>query len=123
MKRLLAVLVVVLSVAYQSVACEIKVGVQEKSKKESYKVGDEVVIDVQVQLIHHHCGLEIKKTKFVYENLQIVGATEWKEVRPGTYTRQVKAKVTADKAGDAKLIIDRKCDKEGGYGVCTLKKA
>jgi hypothetical protein len=122
MKRLLSLLILLTAFGYHVFACEIKVGVQEKSKKETYSVGDEVVIEVQVQLTHRHCHLEIQKTKFTYENLKIVGATDWKEVKPGCYTRQVKATVTGEKGGVAKLTIDRKCDEEGGYAVCTLKK-
>lgn len=123
MKRIIVLLTLLTVVTLQSFACEIKVGVPDKSKKEAYAQGDEVVIEVQVQLTHRHCSLDIQKTKFTYENLKIMGATDWKEVQPGLYSRQVKAKVTNDKAGDAKLIVDRKCEKDGGYAVCTLKRS
>lgn len=123
MKRLIVLLSLIGLVAFQATACDIKLNVQEKSKKAVYKTGDEVVIEVQVKLLHRNCSYEIQQTKFTYENLKIVGATDWKEVQPGLYTRQIKAKITNDKAGDAKISANRKCNKEGGYAVCTLKKA
>lgn len=103
-------------------ACDISATISG-SKKSTYAVGEEVIIDVQVQLTHRVCPFAIKQTKFTYENLKIVGATEWKETKPGLYTRQVKVIVTADKPGDSKLSVIRKCDKEGGYAVCVIKKS
>jgi hypothetical protein len=96
--------------------------VQDDLKKEAYLTGDTVVVLVQVQFTHRICPAGIKKTKFTYENLKIAGATEWKETKAGLYTRRIKATITADKEGDAKITATRTCDKEGGHGVCTFKK-
>ncbi len=123
MKKLIVLLFLIGLVTYHAMACEISFSVSEKYKKEVYKPGDEVIIEVQVQLTHRVCPLEIKKTKFTYENLRILGVTEWKEVKPGFFIRQIKALVTEEKPGDVKLSAIRKCDKEGGYSVCTLKKS
>ena len=123
MKKLVVLFSLLVMTIVSSVACEIKLSVQEKSQKEVYKAGDEVVIDVEVRLIHRNCHLDIKETKFTYDNLKILGATDWKETSPGVYTRQVKAKITNDKGGDSKLTINRKCDREGGHATCILKQA
>jgi hypothetical protein len=103
-------------------ACDITFNIVE-NKKQSYNANDEVVIEVQVKLIHRHCNLSLKDTKFTYEGLKIEGATDWVEAQPGVYTRKVKAKITTDNLKTAKLIVTRKCDKDGGYGVFTLKKS
>lgn len=121
-QRILFFSILVLT-ATKMFACDISATISESKKKTTYAVGDEVIIDVQVQLTHRVCAVAIKQTKFTYENLKIVGATEWKETKPGLYTRQVKALVTADKPGDSKLSVERKCDKEGGYAVCIIKKS
>ena len=104
-------------------ACDIRFSLPKDANKEMYKSGDEVVIEVQVQFNHRVCPLEIKKTKFIYENLKILGATDWKESKPGFYTRQIKVKIekiSAEKDGQAKISAVRTCDKEGGYATFSF---
>jgi len=123
MKKLIVFLFLIVLVTCHAFACEINLTVSKDCKKEAYQSGDEVIIEVQVQFTHRVCPLGIKMTKFTYENLKILGATEWTEVKPGLFTRQIKAIVTDEKAGVAKLSAIRKCEKEGGYAVCTLSKS
>ena len=112
--------------SYQLIACDIRLSVHEDdAKKKTYKAGDEATIDVLVQFNHRVCPIEIKKTKFTYENLKILGATEWKETKPGLYTRQIKVKIekiSDEKGGLAKISAVRTCDKEGGYAVFSFNK-
>ncbi len=122
MKKIISLFSVLFFLTGCILACEITTSVQDEFKKPVYKAGDNVVVDVQVQFVHRDCPVNIKDTKFTFENLKIVGATEWKEKSPGLYVRQVKAVVTDDKSGDAKLFVNRQCDKDGGHAVCTLKK-
>lgn len=122
MKRTIALFALLATMLCHAFSCDIKICVQEAYKKAVYAVGDEIVIDVQVQLRHRHCPLAIKDTKFSYINLKIIEATEWKESSAGIYTREVKARITDGKAGDAKLVVDRTCEREGGHAVCWLKK-
>ncbi len=122
MKKIISLLSVLFLLTGYILACEITATVQDDMKKPVYKTGDNVVVDVEVQFVHRDCPVNIKDTKFTYENLKIVGATAWEEKSPGLYVRQVKAVVTEDKEGDAKLFINRRCDKDGGQGVCVLKK-
>ncbi|MDR3328867.1 MAG: hypothetical protein LBS63_02005 [Prevotellaceae bacterium] len=122
MKRIIFIALLLLPASPRLSACEIRMDVQDDLKKDTYLTGDTVVVLVQVQLTHRVCPEGIKRTKFTYENLKIAGATEWKEVKPGLYTRRIKATITADKNGNAKIIAVRTCDKEGGHSVCTFKK-
>jgi len=121
MKRnILTFLFALISIA-STWACEISLSTNDK--KLTYKVGDEVLINVQVKQIHHHCELGIKDTKFSYAGLKIVSATEWKEVSPGVYTRQVKALVVDTANHESKFTVKRTCDREGGLNAITLKQA
>jgi hypothetical protein len=123
MKRTLLISLLLLLASLRLQACEIRIDVLDELKKETYTSGDTLILHVQVQFTHRICPEGIKKTKFTYENLKISGATEWKETKPGLYSRHIKAAITADKEGDAKITAIRTCDKEGGQGTCTLKIA
>jgi len=120
MKQFFLIILMVVIPFSWSLACDIKFNVTGDSK--TYKPGDEVVIEVTITLTHRNCHTNITETKFTYEGLKILGATDWKETKPGTYVRRVKTQVLNDQKEEAKLIASRKCDKDGGYGVCKLKK-
>jgi hypothetical protein len=120
MKRLVVCLLVAFMSVASALACEITL--KTVGDKQSFKAGDEVLIDVKVKLIHHHCELAIKDTKFTYDGLKIISATPWKEESPGVYTRQVKAQVIASDKSEARLSVQRNCDRDGGRGSITIKK-
>ena len=126
MKKLTMFVMLIFLASYQLIACEILLSVHEDgAKKKTYYAGDEAIIDVLVQFNHRVCPIEIKKTKFTYENLKILGATEWKETKPGHYTRQIKVKIekiSDEKDVQAKISAIRTCDKEGGYAVFSFNK-
>lgn len=122
MKKSLFLLVFIFASFAQIMACNISFSIAG-DKKDKYKANDEVVIEVQVKLIHHRCDLSLKDTKFTYEGLKIEGATDWTETQEGVYVRKIKAKVLTDNLKEAKLTVVRKCHKDGGYGVFTIKKA
>lgn len=119
-KTFLAVLMIGWLSVSDALACEVEIKIKG-GEKVSYQVGDEIVFEVTVFLTHHDCPEGIKATKFTGEGLKLLGATKWKEVATGTYVRLVKTKVTPAKDGAGALHARRKCDKEGGYGVITLK--
>lgn len=125
MKKIMVLSILMTLTTFQLLACDISLSIPKDSVKEVYKAGDEVVIDVQIQFNHRVCPVEIKKTKFTYENLKILGATDWKEIKPGYYTRQIKVKIekiSDAKDGQAKISAVRTCDKEGGYAVFSFNK-
>jgi len=106
--------------AFAASACEISFTV-EGGQKTSYKTDDEIVVNVKVSLTHRVCKVAAKDTKFKYEGIKIISATEWKEESPGVFTRQIKAKVTAD-GKKIMLSATRSCDKEGGVGTFSIDK-
>jgi len=125
MKKIIVLSILMTLTTFQLLACDIRLSIPKESAKEIYKAGDEVVIDVQIQFSHRVCPVEIKKTKFTYKNLKILGATDWKEIKPGYYTRQIKVKIekiSDAKDGQAKISAVRTCDKEGGYAVFSFNK-
>jgi hypothetical protein len=122
MKRGILLLFFVLGVLFEICACDISLSISSK-KKEGFKVGDEVVVEVTVVLIHHNCALEIKQTKFTYEGVEILGATDWKETQPGTFHRQVKVKITNGNNKEPKLTVTRQCNKQGGYNAIVFKRS
>jgi hypothetical protein len=119
MKKL--VLFVVLLMASLSIfACDFEFSMPDAKK--SCKAGDELVLNVKLILNHRNCPIAIKDTKFKMDGVSMVAATDWKEVSPGVFTRQLKMKVNADNKQKISLSATRTCEKEGGYGIFTLPK-
>ena len=118
MKKNLLVLALVL-ISSVIMACNIDFEIQGTAKTK-YKIGDEVVVKVKIHLTHRVCPIAMKDTKLDAKGLEILGATDWKEVEPGSWERKVKMKVTGSKNGKLQLTATRTCDKEGGLGTLTL---
>jgi hypothetical protein len=108
--------------AVQANACEIKLTVVQ-GKKDVYKAGDTITVDVRVTLLHRNCHVDIKSTKLTGEGLEIKSATSWKQNGDGSYVRRVRIVFTNDNKKNAKLVVSRECNKEGGYASLTFKKA
>ncbi len=121
MKKLILLLVLGLTLNGLSQACELKFSISG-DKKETYKAGEELIIEVSVIYTHRKCEIELSDTKFTYEGMKIIGATAWKEKSPGTYTRQVKVSLLDDSKDEASLKITRKCNKEGALGTFKIVK-
>jgi hypothetical protein len=122
MKKSIILLIFAFGAFINLMACDITFTIVG-DKKDTYKIGDEIVIEVQVKLIHRQCAVAMKDTKFTYEGLKIEGATEWTEKQAGVYIRKIKTKLITDNLKEVKLTATRKCNKDGGYGVFTIKKA
>ncbi|MBK8806503.1 MAG: hypothetical protein IPO21_07625 [Bacteroidales bacterium] len=103
-------------------ACEINF-VVENGKKETYKVGDEIIVKVTITYTHRSCELKIEDTKFTTVGMKVVGAKAWTEVSTGVWERVLKIQITENKE-NAKCMIqtNRSCTKEGGKGSLTLKR-
>jgi hypothetical protein len=121
MKEIFLLFGIVFLFTVQAFACDIKFNLVS-GKKDAYKDGDIVTVEVQVRFSHRNCPESIKNSKFSLEGLEIKGATEWKEVSTSYYTRQLQIKVTNNAKNSIKLGVTRTCNKEGGYGVFTLQK-
>lgn len=102
-------------------ACEILFTVAGQHK-DVYQVDEELILKVEIILTHRVCPVAMKDTKFTYEGVKVLGATEWKEETPGKFTRKIKLKVENDGKENIKLTALRTCEKDGGYGSITLAK-
>lgn len=122
MKRVFVMMILMVGMAISALACEINLEVSEKSAKEEYAVGDELVVTVEVILTHRNCHIDIADTDFDGDGLKIKQATKWKEIKPGVWTRKLKVEVTGNKSGELTLSATRTCNKEGGYGEIELKE-
>jgi len=60
----------------KSNACEIEFEIT-KGKKESYKVGDTLIVVVKVALTHRACPIALEKTKFKLKGLKVIKSTKW----------------------------------------------
>ncbi len=120
MKKVFLTLLLISGALLSSLACEFEFKVDEKSKKDLYATGDEVVIHVKCTFTHRVCNVAIKDTKFDTEGFKILGATDWKETKPGVWERKMKLKVSEPKKGKSTLSATRKCDKEGGFGTISV---
>lgn len=109
----------VLSVASAN-ACHIQVKTLDSQKK-SYKVGDELVVKVTVQLTHRNCSEGIETTKFNPKDIKIVSAGKWTDTGNLVYERKLKIKITGKTNNQAVLNVVRTCRKDGGSGKLTLK--
>lgn len=112
----------ILLAGQQVKACEIEFSIQGE-KKEGFMVGDEIIVKVDVIFTHRVCPEGIESTKFRYKGIKVLGATKWKEIANGKYERKLKLKVLESEEKEMVLEAIRKCDKEGGYGKISLKRA
>ncbi len=106
-------------------ACDISLKIVD-NKQESYKVGDELVVEVTLQFTHRNCSVSVKDTKFKYQGIKVLGATDWKKVSDMEYTRKLKVKVVevaSDMKGTTQIVAIRSCEKEGGMGSIEIKRS
>ena len=124
-KWILILIVVIFSLSVNSKeasACEIDIEVT-KGKKESYQVGDTLVLHVKVVLTHRSCPVKMKETKFNMTGLKVHKSTPWKQTATMDWERKLMVIVTKTKNGKLNLTAIRECDKDGGFGSIKLDVA
>lgn len=121
MKKIIFLVALVMAIWGESHACELKFNISG-GQKETYKSGEEVIIEITITYTHRKCEIELSDTKFTYEGIKILGATPWKEKAPATFSRQIKVLVLEDTLKEGVLSIGRKCSKEGVFGSIKLQK-
>lgn len=114
------VLIAMILTAASANACHISVKTLENQKK-SYKVGDELVVKVTVQLTHRNCSEGIEATKFNPKDIKIVSAGKWSDAGNLVFERKLKIKITGKTNNQAILNVVRTCRRDGGSGKLTLK--
>jgi len=100
-------------------ACDIEFEII-KGKKESYKAGDTLIVEVKVALTHRACPVKLNATKFKLNGLKVIKATKWKEVSANNWERKLMVVVTKPKGKNVSLAAIRECNKDGGYGILKL---
>ncbi len=103
-------------------ACEIEFEIT-KGKKESYNVGDTVVVIVKVALTHRSCPIKMKATKFKMKGLKVIKSTQWKQLAANDWERKLMMVVTESKGKNINLTAIRECEKDGGFGTLKLDMA
>ncbi len=103
-------------------ACEIEFKIT-KGEKESYNVGDTLIVVVKVALTHRSCPVKMNKTKFKLKGLKVIKSTPWKQLSANDWERKLMIVVTETKGTKLNLTAIRECDKDGGFGTLNLKMA
>lgn len=117
------ILAVALLVAFSATteACEVHFSVSGEQKT-TYQPGDTFILEVKIVYTHRECEIQLSDTKFLFKGIKILGATNWKEMSPTTFVRQIKIQVTDEQVDEAGLSLARKCSKEGVIGKFTINK-
>ena len=118
MKTWLAVLVFLLITGSISTACDIEFKVIG-DEKETYNIGDEIVVLLEVTYTDRDCPEGIDATQYKTDGLKISAATKWKETSPDIWKRKLKLLVEGNQEGTPKIAAIRTCEKEGGFGEMT----
>lgn len=121
MKKIFTSIFLLFFFSVAGIACEIKINVIG-DQKASYQQGDELTLKVTVVYIHRICELELSDTKFLADGLKVLSASDWTEVDPVTFTRELKVKVLPDGKKTGVLNIERNCNKDGGFGTFKINK-
>ena len=103
-------------------ACEIEYEIA-KGKKDSYNVGDTIVVIVKVALTHRSCPVKMKETKFKMKGLKVLKSTKWKQFSANDWERKLMMVVTESKGKKINLTTIRECEKDGGFGTLKLEMA
>ena len=104
----LATTIGLLAIAATAIACEFQFNYSEISAP----LGTVGEIGVRVQKTHNNCTLSsMDDYQFSWENLQLLGETEWEEVGPNLYEKWFQ--VSLSQIGDGYLKISKDCTKEG----------
>ncbi len=124
-KWIIAVVIGIFLISFNSTeanACEIEIEVT-KGKKESYQVGDTLVLLVKVALTHRSCPVKMKETKFNMKGLKVMKSTPWKQKGSNDWERKLMVVVKETKDGKLNLSAVRECEKDGGFGSIKLDVA
>jgi len=100
-------------------ACEIEFKIL-KGEKDSYKVGDTLVVLIEVKLTHRSCPVAMKKTKFKLNGMKVIKSTGWKQLSANDWERKLMIVVTESKGKKINLTAIRECEKDGGFGTLRL---
>lgn len=117
-KKIIATFVLLIAFAASALACEITFEILQ-GEKDSYSAGDVIIVRVKVEFTHRVCPEGIKSTEFKMDGVKVLGAKDWVELSPGSFTRDLKVSIT-ESGKEVSLAGQRTCDKDGGFGKITF---
>jgi hypothetical protein len=120
MKKLIVLSLLLFAGIVSISACDFEFTTE--GNKKACKAGEEFVVNVKLKLTHRTCKVAAKDTKFKMDGVKVLGATDWKDLGPDVFSRQLKVQVLDDKSKKINISATRTCDKEGGFGVFSLPK-
>ena len=85
-------------------------------EKETYIVGDEIIVLLTVKLTDRDCPVTLEQTEYKADGIKIKAATKWKQTAPDIWKRKLKLEVTDGSKDELSIAAVRTCEKEGGYG-------
>jgi hypothetical protein len=112
MKKIILLIVFIISTIIVANACDLKVEIQENEKLK-YKIGEEITVVVNMAFTHGRCDIDLKSTQINPIGIKIKGATDWKEISPNVYQRKYKIVITNESKTHSFEAI-RNCVKGGG---------
>ena len=109
-----------MAIPQKASACEIEYEIL-KGKKETYTVGDTIIVKVKVALTHRSCPVALKDTKFKLNGMKVLQATSWKQLSSMKFERKLKIVITGAKGNKVSINTIRECEKDGGFGSLKLE--
>ncbi len=103
----------------QILGCDIELEVI-KGAKETYSIGDTIIVKVNVSLTHRSCPVKLRKTQFKLNGMKVLKATRWKKLSSMDYVRKLKIVITGSKENVVSISTIRECEKDGGFGSLKL---
>ena len=97
-------------------ACDISIS----TDKEDYHIGDYAIVTVQLDQDHRNCLHEGEEPLIKVSGLELVGKTEFTEIKNGVWQIKFKVKIVND---SPVFIAERECEKDGGLKKISIKVA
>lgn len=126
MKRVILLITALFFISLSSYACDIKFlvnGSEKYDTKKVYQPNEEIKVTIIMNFVHKPCPLSIEESKLKFDGLEVVSESKWIENETGDYRKEIVLKVMPNLPKDAKLIMTRTCDKEGGFARLVIKHA
>jgi hypothetical protein len=101
-------------VTVEASACDILLS----SDKDQYKVGDVIVVKMEVKWTHKTCIKEDVEPSLKLVGLELVAKTKFKEISPGIWDVKYKMKVTGK---NASINAYEDCSKGGGSANLKIR--
>jgi hypothetical protein len=110
-KTLILVIIIYLTIISQIGFAQIEIKIQS-GEKASYQVGDNIGIKVFITSLPQTCAEGMERVKFYQSGIKITSQSTWKELKKGSWMKDVMISIVGNKKGMGLLTITRNSDKE-----------